>query len=504
MLRGSEVSAGPEIVPMDASESDSMSEVQQQEQSETEVNLALENVAVSPVESQSEERITPEQPTEEMTSAKNNEELPGKRRKFSDSRSQSLYINFGQPTRSGRSTPGEGIPSQPGSRKNSEGQPWDSTEIFVPGIQERRVTWSQSRSASLVRQHGPVSSVKGPANRPGTPHALLVRGYAEEPIAASQSVPSTYSVVTEYVSIEPEVTQSADLKVRSAQLSVRSHQSDQSEENQSRRGSLCSQSGEDDLIESRRFSRKLKSPRLRRRRQINTQTNSLHQAPRRGSVDRGQVPTGPPQNSSSNSDSDGSQRRHGKQTEGSHRVLKLGSLTKNRGMLWNAGQEDRLSPELYTFSEPELPARVPDKNPHKPSLKSHRSMSIPEAIFQEPPVRSPVKKQSRPPPDHSPPPSDFQLKDSPLESLLERAKGREREREGTKRSNWRKERPIAPPEGPSLSPLSTTPSPLPSDGDRETEGDEVDSNRLRVTGPFHGWREGNVDGSDDERKSRWA
>lgn len=496
MLRGSELNARREMVPMDALESDSMSEVQQ-EQSETGINLALENVAVNLVESQSEERIASQQPTEEMTSAKINEELPGKRRKFSEPRSQSLYANLGQPIRSGQNTPGEGMLSQPGSRKNSQSQLWDSTEVFVPGIQERRVTWSQSRSASLVQQHGRVAPVK---DRPGIPHTLLVGGHTEEPIPASQSVNSTYSVVTEYVSVEPEVSQSVYLRVRSHQPSVTS---DQSEEGQSRRESWCSQSGEDEsLIESRRFSRKLKSPRLRRRRQIDAQVDTLYPTTGRGLVDRGQVPTGRLRNtnSSSNSDSDGSHRRHGKQTEGSHRVLKLGSLQKNRDVLWNASQKDRLSPELYTFSEPELPGREPAKKTHKPSLKNQRSLSIPEAISLGPPLRSPVRKHSRPPPEYSPPPSDF--KDSPLESLLERAKGREREREGAKRGNRRKERPTAPPKGPSPPSLSTTPSPLPSDGDREMDGDEVDSTRLQVTGPFYGWREGNVDGSDDERTSR--
>lgn len=486
---------------MDALESDSMSEVQQ-EQPETGFNLALENVVVNPAESQSEERITPKQPTEEMTLAQNNEELPGKYHRFSEPRSHSLYANLGQPTRSGRSTPGEGMVSQPGSRKNSESQLRDSSEIFVPGIQERRVTWGQSRSVSLVHQHGRIAFVK---DRPGIPHTLLVSGHPEEPTVAGQSVNSTYSVVTEYVSIEPEVSQSAYLRVRSAQLSERSNQSDLSEENQSRRESWCSQSGEDEsLIESRRFSRKLKSPRLRRRRQIDNQVylNTLHPTPRRQSLDRG--PTGLQRNtnSSSNSDSDGSHRQPGKQTESSHRVLKLSSLHKNREVFWSAGKQNRLSPELHTFSEPELPGRVPDKKPHKPSLKNQRRSSIPEAIFQGPPLSSPVKRRSRPPPAHSPPPSDFQLKDSPLESLLERAKGREREREGAKKGNRKKERPTGPPERPYFSSLSSSPSPLPSDGDREVEGDEMDLNTLQLTRSFHGWREGNVDGSDDERKSR--
>ncbi|XP_062394535.1 pleckstrin homology domain-containing family G member 6 [Sardina pilchardus] len=481
--RASGVSAEPDV------ESVFVEEVQL-DQSESRVDPALNNAAVDPIESQSEGSITPQQLTEEVTSAENADaELPGKRRKFSESRSQSMYSNLGQVV---RSTPSEGMPSQPGSRKNSEGK---LCEIFVPGIQERRVTWSQSRQTSA--KHVPSSKDTARADRPITPHALLLSGYTEEAITQSESVPSTFSVITEYVSVEPDVSQSDYLRVKSAQQSVRSNQSDQSEGNQSRRDSWYNQSGEDEsLIESRRFSRKLKSPRLRRRRQINNQATTEP-------VDTGQAPTGRPRNtnSSSNSDSDGSHRQHGKQAVGSHRVLKLSSLKKNRGVLWIADQPDRLSPDLNTFSEPELPWRAPDKTTHNPPLKTQRSSSIPEAIFQEPLLHSPPKKHLRPPPAPSPPPSNFQLKDSPLESILERAKGREKGREGAKNGGRKDEKSPTTPERPPSSSFSTTSSTSPSDGDRETEGEEVKPNSLPVTRLLHGWREGNVDGSDDERKS---
>ncbi|XP_041961932.1 pleckstrin homology domain-containing family G member 6 isoform X1 [Alosa sapidissima] len=501
--RASGVSVGPEVVLMDTFESDSMAEVRQ-DQSESSVNPALDTAAVNPMENQSEGSITPQQLTEEITSAENvDAELQGKRCKLSEFRSQSMYGNLGQQV---RSTPREGMLSQPGSRKNSEGKLWESAEIFVPGIHERRVTWSQShQTASNKLQHGrtPSSRDTTSADRPITPHTLLLSGCTEEAIISSETAPSTFSVITEYVSVEP-VGQSIYLRVESAQQSVRSNKSNQSEGNQSRRDSWYSLSGEDEsLIESRRFSRKLKSPRLRRRRQINNQTNTEPPASHRGSVDNGQAPTGLPRNttSSSNSDSDSSHRQHGKQAEGSHRVLKLGSLKKNRGVLWMVDQQDRLSPDLNTFSEPELPRRAPQKKPHKPPLKTQRSSSIPEAIFQGPLVRSPPKKHLRPPPAPSPPPSYFQLKDSPLESLLERAKGREKGREGAKNGGRKEEKPATPPDRSPSSTFSTTSSSLPSDGDRETEGEEMNPKRLRVAGLSHGWREGNVDGSDDERKS---
>ena len=471
MLRGSRVSEGPEVVQMDTLESDSMV---QQEQSQASHSPALDNIAVSPMESQSEERITPQQLTEEITLVKNTDTvLPGKRCKFSDSRSKSVYANLGQPVRKGQSNPRAGMLTHPGSRKNSEGQLAGLTEIFVPGIQERRVTWSQSRQTAS-----------------NTPHTLLLSGYAEEAIIPSESAPSTFSVITEYVSVEPDLSQSDNLWVKSTQRSVRSDQSDQSEEKQSRRDSWYSQSGEDEsLIELRRFSRKLKSPRLPRRRPISIEPNVPHQTSRRASEDSGRAPRHKNTNSSSNSDSDSSNRRPGKP---SHRVLKLSSLNKNRGVFWNVEEQPRLSPELHTFSDPELPKRVPNQKPHKPPMKTQRSLSTPDMMYQGPPHQYPPQKHPRPPPVPSPPPRDFQLKDSPLQSLLERAKERGKEREGVKKGDRRKEKPTA----------TSTPSPLPSDWDRETEGEEVDFTRLQVTRLSHGWREGNVDGSDDERKSR--
>ncbi|KAL2084778.1 hypothetical protein ACEWY4_020296 [Coilia grayii] len=502
ILRETRINAGPDIAQVDTLESHSMAEVLQ-EQSEANQSPALENVAVNPTESQSEERsvIHPRLP-EEMTSAGNMDpELLGKWRKVNDFRNQSAHTNLGQAVQSRQSSVREEILSQPGSRKNSETQLWDVFEIFMPGTQERRVTWNQSQRSSTVPhpQHS-FSSGREPVRveRPNTPHALLMSGYAQEANVASESAAGTYSVITEYVSLEPDVSQSAYLGVKSSRRSVRSDQSDQSEENQPRRDSCFSQSGEEEsLMEVRRFSRKLKSPRLRRKRPINPEPD-VCQMSQHQSADPGPASLPRNANSSSNSDSDSSHRRRWKQGPSSHRVLKMSSVKQNRGAFWNMDERNGTSADLHTFSDPEQPQRaLNEKKPPKLTLKTQRSSSIPLLIFQG----AQPKKHSRPPPSPSPPPGDFQLKDSPLQSLLERAKVREKERGGMKKGDQMKDKHAAQWEALPSSSHSGTPSPLPSDGDQEAEGDEVDLTGSLGAELFYGWREGNVDGSDDEGKS---
>ncbi|XP_063055630.1 pleckstrin homology domain-containing family G member 6 isoform X2 [Engraulis encrasicolus] len=563
LLRETKTSTGPEVAEVDSLDSDVIAEVQL-EQTEANPGPSLDNIAVNPTESQLEERsVTPhQQPTEEVTSAAGNADPAplAKQRKFSDTRSQSVHGNLGHTTvRSGRSTPHEGMLSQPGSRKNSATQPWDVTEIFVPGLQERRVTWGQAQRPITATnpnpQHGSSSRRESLiVERPSNPHALLVGGYTQETSVPRESAAETFAVITEHV--EPCVSQ----LVKSPHGSVKSNQSEQSEENQPRRDSWFSQSGEEEeeaLVEAKRFSRKLKSPRVRRRRPMNQEAD----APPDQQLQQELAAAGPTlkprrANYSSNSDSDSSHRRPGRPGQGSHhRVLKMSSVKQNRGAFWNVDERNGASAELNTFSDPELPQRPLRERSPKLPVKNHRSSSIPAVVIQEAPVWPPAKKPSRPPPSPSPPPSEYQLKDSPLQGILDRAREREKERGAVRKEDTEKkedlvkkedavrkddsdkkddpdkkdgpvkkdtlvkmddplnnhtlvkgndsikEKPAAQwEEAPPSSSHSSSPSPLPSDGDREEDVDEGVQTGYLQTEMFYGWREGNVDGSDDEEE----
>ncbi len=251
------------------------------------------------------------------------------------------------------------------------------------------------------------------------------------------------------------------------------------------------------------FSRNLKSPGLRRRRPVSTHQVPLTQRSRQ--VIQG---SGPAWSASfSNSEYNQSFKRnsvppgHGSD---SHRVLKLGSLKPNQGMFWN--MHDRLSPDPQTLSEPEQP----DFNFYnkRPKMKTQRSASIPNIIIEGghglhlhssslytlPQERDTQFAIS----GHNP---NGYL--SPLEGLLERAKGRGRDRDGLMRDRNLRMTNLKyryPPPSPSF---SNTSSPSPSDGDRDTEWEEeVELMRHRAPTVSKGWKEQLVDGDDDERRHR--
>ena len=246
------------------------------------------------------------------------------------------------------------------------------------------------------------------------------------------------------------------------------------------------------LIEVRKFSRKLKSPRLRRRRPCNSQhVNAYHT---HGPGESEMMWTTPPTHYSSNSDSDSSQRLKGHfdkshtNNNTSHRVLKLGSLKTNAGMFWNM-YDNRVSPELDTFSEPELPQEFPEE---RNSVRSQRSASIPDILKLHTTSTSPVPSTYMG--EQSP---RYTRHDSPVEGILERAKGRVRREGGPtgRNENMQDTRTWVP--SPSSSMFSEMLCPSPSDGDRE-----VELMRHRVPTVSQGWREQLVDGDADDNKYR--
>ncbi|XP_058601684.1 pleckstrin homology domain-containing family G member 5 isoform X3 [Onychostoma macrolepis] len=331
-------------------------------------------------------------------------------------------------------------------------------------ISERRVTWKHGQQASVnsndVTQHDlPVSNGS---------YLLMPGGNVEKTSTSIQSLPSTSASNRSLITTTSETGEPMHLDP-----------DDDFEE--IRRNSLYSQSGDDDwlLTESGRFSRKLKSPRIRRKRPNNLQPTVPSDISR---TDVNGLELTP------NASSSGNQRRSSSPSikpQDSHRVLKLGSLKHNHGALWNV-PEKRLSPDSQTHSEPE---QMRDgKVQMKPiKLKTQRSASIPEIS----------SSQTSLPPSHrrspSPPPGlDPQLHPSPLQDLLQRAKERERERGLRKRKG--KKKTLSLQNSPTV---SASPSPSVSEGEREVEREEP---AVASMISAHGWREGNVDGSEDEMK----
>ena len=246
-----------------------------------------------------------------------------------------------------------------------------------------------------------------------------------------------------------------------------------------------------------RFSRKLKSPRLRRRRPYNSQHVDAYQT--HGAVfgESEIVWTTPFTYSSSNSDSDSSQKLQGPFNQShtnnntSHRVLKLGFLKTHPGEFWN--MYENLSPEPETFSEPEL---LQELSEERNATRTQRSASIPDIHKLHATSTSPVPRtyMGERSPHYT---RQAHAHMSPVEGLLERAKVRvRREGEPTGRNeNMQDTRTWIPPPSPPL--FSEKLCPSPSDGDRE-----VELMRHRVPTVSQGWREQLVDGDAEDKKYR--
>uniref|UniRef100_A0A3P8SVT9 Pleckstrin homology domain containing, family G (with RhoGef domain) member 6 n=1 Tax=Amphiprion percula TaxID=161767 RepID=A0A3P8SVT9_AMPPE len=245
------------------------------------------------------------------------------------------------------------------------------------------------------------------------------------------------------------------------------------------------------------FSKNLRSPGLRRKRLVNTSHSPSAQMSNRF-VQR-QTWTSSNSYLSSNSDSESnlSMKRNSLPSSSSetHRVLKLSSLKPKQGMFWNV--TDRTSTDLHINSEPELP----DLNlqTERPKMKTQRSASIPNIIIDRG-LHQPSGSLFAPqhPEDTPTPGYDCSKQPSPLEGLLERA--RDRDRGAIKRD--RNVKTVHPrsryPPSPSF---STTPSPPPSEGDRDTEWQEVELQRHRALTVSKGWKEQLVDGDEDDKRN---
>ncbi|XP_052003357.1 pleckstrin homology domain-containing family G member 5-like isoform X2 [Xyrauchen texanus] len=337
-------------------------------------------------------------------------------------------------------------------RSNSNGKQWEDGDAPFKKITERRVTWN---SKNITQRDLLVK------NQSNIPQSLLTSGHTEINDTFSQPTPST-SLSNKYQT-QYGVIAEIDLHLQ---------------DEETKRKSLYSQSEEDDgfLTESGMFSRKMKSPRLRRKRPNNSQPSVSPDSSRMDSGEDGSLDFAPKTNSDVNQPRDSNPSIKPQDT---YRVLKLGSLKNNQSVLWQV-PEVRPSPDLQTPFKHE---QTDDGNLQtKPKLKGQRWTSI-----QNPSSFLPDHRLSP-----SPPPGlDHQLHPSPLQDLLQRAKEREKERGFGKREGKAKGSTFSLQNSPTL---SASPIPSASDGEREVEEEE---SGVRSMIYAWSWREGNVDRYED-------
>ncbi|XP_030606069.1 uncharacterized protein plekhg6 [Archocentrus centrarchus] len=257
-----------------------------------------------------------------------------------------------------------------------------------------------------------------------------------------------------------------------------------------RRNSSVSLFGDTETAQQAWVSRNLKSPSIQRRRPVSTKP-SPSQTSKEFFQGWEQTSAASNNYSSSNSGSNCNpkMKRNSLPTypSNSQRVLRLGSLRSNPGMF----SSESPSPDPQAFSESELPGMKFQNK--KPKMKTHRSSSTP-TMSTERGARISLPSRS----SYTPSQAEGSHP-SPLQGLLDRAKEREKERGGLKKDrNLKMSNPRSgyPPPSPSF---SATPSPPCSDGDRDTEWEEVEVTRHRALTVSQGWKEQLVDGDEDEQ-----
>ncbi|KAJ8354964.1 hypothetical protein SKAU_G00225310 [Synaphobranchus kaupii] len=313
------------------------------------------------------------------------------------------------------------------------------------GIKERRVTWNRTKPYfPNPTKHGitPTNSIKSQSN--SSHSTLLGKGWNPEMMSLASSQGEKFNMDT--LALE-STSQENPLQGKF----TRRYSKDQLWDQSSRRDSSISQSEDDFLMESGKFSRNLYSPCLRRRRPVDVQHNRSAQVLRKGSLDSGDAVFVPNANSSSNSDSDCNQSLRRTAHQPTHKPDSLSHLRPdlrsrrvNHNALWN-GAAQRGSPEPLTIFEPELPSGMPEQNSQKrPKYKAQRSVSIPDMINQA--GTSEVSQSFQPE-------RCAQRHTSSLESVLARARERGKDREGEEENagrTWR--RYLSMSNSPALSP----------------------------------------------------
>ncbi|XP_045899803.1 uncharacterized protein plekhg6 [Micropterus dolomieu] len=368
-------------------------------------------------------------------------------------------------------------------------------------IKERRMTWNHRGRSAPNLDHFTHSNAADHlrCNTTG-PRALLVGEYPDVDYPMNEDSTSQPLYQPTISRQGPEFLGVPEKGV----ISSKKDNDSQSVNQNTWRNSSFSQSGDTETSpEAWAFSKKLRSPVLRRRRPISSSQGSTTQTSMQFFQGSAHDVSALNNYSFSISDHNLNIKRNSVpsgQTSDTHLVLKLSSLKQNPDMFWK--MHDRVSPDPQTQSESELPD--PNLYEKRPTMKTQRSASIPNIVIegghglhsssmytlhQAENAQFPTSKH--PNPNGHP---------SPLESLLERAKGRGRDKGGLKTNKGLKInnfRSINPPPSPSF---STTPSPSPSDGDRDAEWEEVELMRHKALTVSKGWKEQLVDGDEDEKR----
>lgn len=377
-----------------------------------------------------------------------------------------------------------------GVRRQEIGIFTEETEKIVESAatKERGVAWIHSVQSTPVLDHFNHITAPDPRNNTSGPHHLLLDGYPDVDYPVDEDGSSQPSHPTD----QPTVLR---VPVEGG-ISTKMDSDSQSMNQDTGKNISCSPSvNMETSPEAWSFSKILKSPRLRKRRTVISHQGPSTQTPRPFTQDSKKAWSVSFSDFNQNTDRNSGSSE---QTSDSRRSLTLGSLKPNQELYWNVREQGHLDPQI--FSEPELA----DLNhcDKWAKIKTQRSASIPNVnnegghqlhLHSRSLYALPLERNSQFPISQL----NTNGHHSPLEGLLERAKERVRDRDEFKRDRNIMSR--YPPSSPSF---STTPSPSLSDGDRDTEWEEVALMRHRALTVSKGWKEQLVDGDEDEKRGR--
>ncbi|XP_046704461.1 pleckstrin homology domain-containing family G member 5 isoform X2 [Silurus meridionalis] len=336
------------------------------------------------------------------------------------------------------------------SEREKNGHCKDGDILYGPAV-ERRVTWNHKHLSDKNSKAFPQQDILE-TNKSSGPHLLLVGGLREKN-ALSQSSSSQFLLPSKFIPVETESVKHQPSQKPDLWQNSWSHQS--GDENES-------------LSESWTFTRTLNSPRLRRKRPMNSQLPASLQNTRRMSAEAEILTLFTNMNSKSVSDS-GKNHNICKPSDTTsksqdHLVLKMGSVKQNRGAFWNF-PFDRISE-----SESELSKETHNENaPKNNRIKPQRTESLPE------------------------------LQSSPLQGILKRAKERDRERGIVKKEGKHLEKTSAQSSNTFPHLVCTSPSPSPSYREKEAATEEQELFRSRW---YDSHTETSVDSSYNDRNNR--
>lgn len=334
--------------------------------------------------------------------------------------------------------------------KNRDGNQVESSEIILIGSPERRVVGGHSESSHSFFNHGDSSETHSNVNT-----LTLFDVGSDVDTSSTQSESKEMQVKNDdFESEDPYKASGMDSKV-----SVSEHMS----------------------TGTKVFSRKLHSPRLRKRRPMGSPHNFSPQTDKNGYLDHD---TDVLASSANSSDSDCNQKLRNGQRPNPQVVISLASVRKNQGMLWSTVTSSEPT-KRQAFLTAELPCKRTGLNTQKqPGL---RRGSVPDRDLQEGQtlgLRTSLSESS------FPLFSQATMYGTSLENLLARARERER---GKERRSGKSEKvgDISPSPSRSISPSISF-----SEGERE---DNLDIFGDQENERQHKWQDVNKELEDKQK-----